>query len=170
VPILLSAFDQTDEYGLKLAILQALFAPWANPTAIPALFAELDRIDEDDEDRAGQLGFSILSALIAHPIAPWRSEYVRVASTPSYGSARSLAVEALGRLKKDREELVPLIESLVGSDDGFVVISAANVLGNWKTPSAQSLLRQRIEDEQRKPSPDKDVLLGLKRSLRKASK
>lgn len=169
VPILLDYLGKTNNIWVKFDILQALASDWAYPEVIEPLFGQLDQVRDAGRD-GERMREAILGCIVNHPVAPWRAEFVRIATDRKYGLSRYIAVIALARSRSNRDELIPLMEGLLLDEQPLVAGRAARNLGNWKVKAAAAPLEERLKLELAGSEPDSDLVSELRSALRKLTK
>lgn len=145
VPILLKWFRTTDYLPLKIDILAAFDQPWAVPDAILPLFEEFHGIDPATDPDPNSLRWFVMNPLWMHARFEWLDRYLEIAVDPRNGDSRILAIQALGKLRKGRERVIPQMLKFVASDDPSLYLPAAGVLGKWHVAEAAARIKELLD-------------------------
>lgn len=175
LPILTAWIDRSRNKRLRQGLLAILDSnSWAKPGAAQPLIDTFRSIEpRDDPDP-----YSLRSS-IAHTISRTATEKVyddilALALEPSCGESRRSFIEALGRMRKHREQLVPVVMGLLRDEASHVFLPSARVLAQWRVAEARPVIERLISSvDQRNPGTDQrsqDLRAGELHQLRLALK
>ena len=143
VPVLVMGLRRVagdpDNARLVEGIARALSVKQARPAAAPALIECFDRVEDES------VRWAMGSALDIVADKSSVSGLLELAGQSRYGSSRQLVVSALGRVGKDRPEVVELLVRLLGDDDMAAV--AASALARLKAVEAREPLRPLLKHD-----------------------
>ena len=147
VGTLLEWLPRIDYVPLKQDIVGTLGEPWAHPEALRPLIEWFRRIAPGDD--TSKIGEPIGDAIRRIADESVRDDLLELAQDPRYGSSRAGIIFALGRLRKSKAVVIPVLIKLL--DDDTVNIHAAEVLGNMHAAQAEPSLKEMAEgsDENR---------------------
>lgn len=151
VPVLIRWLPRIDDPNAKSEVISMLETKWAQPDGKQALFAEYDRIERIDQaldPSVSSIRYSLVDALSRLATESDFGFFLRVASDPANGKARTLAASVLGRWKRQRAKSVPVLMGLLEDDSDSVYWSAAHALGLLREHSAEIPIQKRLDIEQ----------------------
>jgi HEAT repeat protein len=143
VPVLIDWLPRADYLPLKQDIIDTLGQRWTGQEAIDALIAEWDRTDPATDPDSG-VRWTIADALSRVVDDRHRDDLVRMARDQDAGTDRTFIVIGLGRMKKSKDTVIPVLLDLL--DDPAVTAAAITALGNLKDPAQAPVIERYVND------------------------
>jgi HEAT repeats len=147
LPILLKWFTEVDFVPLKCDIAFVLGSRWAQPEGTEALIAEYSAIDDDAGRSADRVRAAICTSLERVADDSTFEDVRRIAVDSTHGSARGMAVVALGNVREHRARAIDALVELL--DDDHVVLFA--VLGLEKLDGREAIRDVALRTAHRNP-------------------
>lgn len=143
LPILLKWLPQITYRWLKIDVIATLSCRWAQPEAAPALVAEFRRIDPatDPEPTLG-IRMAIGDALERVATESVIEDLIAIATDRDIGPHRAFIVASLGKMRRSRDRVIPLLIDLL--DDETVAGYALIALRRLKAMEAKSRIEPMV--------------------------
>lgn len=160
VPVLVRWLPEITYLPLKRDLIAALGSSWARPAAARPLVEEFHRIDPAEDEAPGtDVRWSIGDSLERVADESVLDDLIEIATDTRHGHHRALVVTALGRMRKARDRVLPVLLELLNDDK--VGPYAVRGLGKLKAPEARPAIEPFLDH------PDPWVRNEARRSLAK---
>jgi HEAT repeat protein len=117
VPVLVRWLPEIVYLPLKRDLIATLGSSWARPAAARPLVEEFRRIDPAEDEAPGtDVRWSIGDALERVADESVVDDLIEIATDARHGYHRALVVAALGRMKKARDRVLPVLLELLNDD------------------------------------------------------
>lgn len=162
VPTLVKWLPKITYLPLKRDLIVTLGSSWARPAAARPLVEEFRRINPaEDEEPGTDVRWTIGDALDRVADESVLDDLIEIATDTRHGYHRGLVVTALGRMRKARQRVLPVLLELL--NDPEVGPHAVIGLGKLKAPEARPAIERFLDH------PDPWVRTETKRALAKLS-
>jgi hypothetical protein len=128
--------------ALVWQIIDVLGEQWAGKAGTDALKRKFESLSAANDPEPNTLRSMIVTSLAKHYSDVGLSWFLGVARNEANGESRFNAVLALAKFSRRKNEVVPALMSFLDSEDGELIVPAAEVLGRWKITAARPRLAE----------------------------
>lgn len=151
VPILLKWLPSLPPNLVHFQVIPALGQPWAKPDAIQPLFDVFHTLTPVTDLDPNSLRWFIAQSLLDLVDDSWFDQVLAIATDPDAGDSRDPFIRALGKMRKHRDELVPVMLDFLRNDSSFLYLPAAKVLVHWKITEARPIVQHLLDTVDTRP-------------------
>ena len=175
LPVVLDRIARSRNSAVRRDLLRVLYLnAWSRPGAAGPLLEMFRELDSEEHPPSGELRWLMVRTICRTATDRLYPEILEMASDERVGEYRAQFIGALGRMRKHRDALVPIMMGFLLEESHSAYLPAATVLARWNIDEARLPIRRLLYSAENSPDPvdhgERDRLNREKHELKLALK